>query len=83
MRAAKPQPDAPEVGTPFEIGPSDAPAVFIFELMAQAPGIMVDDELQRARIIEMLEQLDDHRVTDARADFPHIDHAFFNFDVGL
>ncbi len=44
--------------------------MFIFELKAQAARVMVDNELQRARIIEMLEELEEYVVTDAWADFP-------------
>jgi hypothetical protein len=55
--------------------------MFIFELKTQAARVMVDDELQRAHIIEMLEELDDYGMADAWADFPHIDHAFCGFQV--
>jgi hypothetical protein len=70
LRTTKPQSDTPKVGALFEIRPSDAFAVFIFELKAQAARVMVDDELQRARIIEMLEELEEHLVTKGWADFP-------------
>jgi hypothetical protein len=50
-------------------------AVFRFELKAQRPRIVIGDELERVGFAQVLEELEDHRVADARADFPNVDHA--------
>jgi hypothetical protein len=68
------QPDAPDVGAFFKISPLTAGAVFRFELKAQRPRIMIGDKLERARLVEVLEELEDHRVADARVDFAYVDH---------
>jgi hypothetical protein len=76
------QSNTPLVGTLFEIAPSTASAIFGFELEAQRPRIMVGNKLQRARVVEMLEELQDYCVANARIDVANIDQTISFADIG-
>lgn len=71
------QPDAPEVWTLFEIDPAATAAVFCFKLKAQGLGIMIGNDLNRAHLVEMLEELKNQRVANRRINLAHIDYALF------
>ena len=69
------QPYTPDVRAFFKIDPLAVGAVLRFKLKAQGQRIMIGDELERVRLAQMLEELEDQLMADAWVDFPDVDHA--------
>jgi hypothetical protein len=64
--------DPPDVRALLQVGPAATITVLRFKLKPQGARIMIRDQLQGAEIIQMLEELEDHGMADARLQLAHV-----------
>jgi hypothetical protein len=64
--------DPPDVRALLQVGPAATITVLRFELKQQGARVMIRDQLQGTKTIQMLEELEDHRMADARLYLAHV-----------